>query len=297
MSDHSRPTSLRLALWVAFLCFGLAKGLLGQGTAAPQAGDAELQKCEERIASVQREILGRYETLLGELQEGFQKGADLEGAVAVRTERQRITREPVLSEQHLLAEPRSVRALQQQMITKQQELITTVVQESLPRLIEQKRALTIAGRLDEAVALRAAIERLQNSHLPLVRPDVATVIPAETLLQIYTANRARADQVYKGQRVTVRGILGGFRPDAADATRVAVYVTSPTGAGGWLECSFQAPDYLVREEKQFNATFITFVQKGNATPIRMQKGQTIEVRGVCEGWDELVRISKSELVR
>lgn len=260
------------------------------------AGEAELQKCEGRIASVQREILGRYETLLLELQEGFQKGADLEGALAARGERQRITQEPALSERHLLAEPRSLRTLQQQMIAKQQELIATVVQESLPRLIEHQRALTVAGKLDEAVAMRSAIERLQNGYLPLVRPEAGTVIPAESLLQNYATNRTRADQVYKGQRVTIRGVLGGIRPDAADPTRVAVYVSSTSG-GGWVECAFHAPEYQVREEKQFNATFITFVQRGNATPIRMQKGQTIDVRGICEGWDELVRLSKAELAR
>ncbi|MGV3531716.1 MAG: OB-fold protein, partial [Chthoniobacteraceae bacterium] len=193
-------------------------------------------------------------------------------------------------------EPRTLRALQQQMIAKQQELITTVVKEALPRLIEHKRALTVAGKLDEAIAVRSGIERLQNSHLPLVRPEPGTIIPAESLLQIYSANRTRADQVYKGQRITMRGVLGGIRPDAADSGRVAVYVSSPSG-GGWVECTFQAPEYQVREEKQFNATFIVFTPKGNNPPVRMQKGQTIEVRGVCEGWDELVRLSKSELAR
>src|SRR4029434_11040784 len=53
-------------------------------------GESEGQKYEERIASVQRDVLGRYDDSLAELQLGFQKAADLEGALAVRAERQRV---------------------------------------------------------------------------------------------------------------------------------------------------------------------------------------------------------------
>ena len=112
----SISTQGRRFLSPALGCFIVFAALLansaGQATGveAVSAGDAELQKCETQIASVQREVIGRYETMLGELQEGFQKSADLEGAVAVRDERQRVAKESALSEQNLVTEPRTLRA-------------------------------------------------------------------------------------------------------------------------------------------------------------------------------------------
>ena len=47
-------------------------------------GESEALKCEEKIASVRRDVLGKYEDSLGELQATLQKAADLEGSLAVR---------------------------------------------------------------------------------------------------------------------------------------------------------------------------------------------------------------------
>src|SRR5688572_31468625 len=72
------------------------------------AGEAEASKCLERIASVRREVLGRYEDGLAELQSQFQKVADLEGALNVRAERQRLQKEQSLSEKQFVNEPRAL---------------------------------------------------------------------------------------------------------------------------------------------------------------------------------------------
>src|SRR5437667_142068 len=83
--------------------------------------------------------------------------------------------------------------------------------------------------LDEALAVRESIEKLQNGYVPVIRADAGKVVAAETLLNAYAADRGRADKIYKGQRITVRGVVGGFRPDPANAKLYLVYLTGGSG--------------------------------------------------------------------
>lgn len=272
--------------------------LTGTTLAAEPAnlGEVEAKRCEERIAGVQRDALGRYEDALGELQTTMQKAADLEGALAVRSERQRVQRDRVLAEDVLVAEPKALRTLQSQTMGRIRELVAQLVQETLPRLLEQKRLLTIAGKLDEAVAVRVGIERLQNAHLPITHPDPNTAVLTDTLLQAYAADRVRADKQYRGQRILVRGVLAGHRADTVDPRQHLIFFAG-TG-GGWVQCALPVADYRVREEKQFNITSVVIVPKENeGAAVRVQRGQVLELRGICEGMDETVRVGKCELVR
>ena len=280
------PTVLALAL------------ALSSARAAPvvNLGESEALKCEEKIASVMRDVLGKYEDGLGELQNNLQKSADLEGALTVRTERARLAQEHTLSERNFVAEPKSLRTLQAQQVAKMQELVAQIVQDALPKLIELKRSLTVAGKLDDAVAVRTAIEKLQNSHVPVARADAGSVVPAETLLLAYSGDRSRADKTYKGQKITVRGVVGGYRQDPADAKFYHVYLAGGTG-GGWVQCAFSTSEYRFREEKNaFGAVTLVITPKDsdNATA-RIQKGQGLDIRGVCEGLDEVVRLGRCEL--
>jgi len=257
--------------------------------------EAEAQKCEDKIASVQRDILGKYDDQLAEMQLALQKTADLEGALNVRTERQRLKTEQMLSEKDYVTEPKALRTLQLATVTKMRELISTLVQESVPRLIEFKKALTVAGKLDEAVNVRAAIERLQDTHVPITRANSSTVIPAESLLLAYSGDRARADKTYKGQKIVVRGVLGGYRQDPADAKNYQLFITGSTSSG-WVQCTLASADFRFREDKTaFGViTFVITTKDGEGTS-RLQKGQVVEVRGVCGGLDEVVRLDRCEL--
>lgn len=260
----------------------------------PTPGEAEAQKCEERIAGVWRDVLGKYDDALAELQTGFQKAADLESAVAVRTEKRRLAEEGALTEKHLVAEPKSLRTLQTQTIARMQELTVQIVSETVPKLIEYKKSLTVAGKLDEALAVREAIEKLQNGYVPVIRADAGKIVAAETILNSYAADRGRADKIYKGQRIVVRGVVGGFRADPADAKQYLVYLTGGAG-GGWLQCAFVAGDFQIREEKQFNNTVLLITGRGkDPATLRIQKGVAAEIRGVCDGMDEMVRLVKCD---
>lgn len=258
------------------------------------AGDAEAKRCEDRIAAVQRDALNKYEGALAELQISLQKAADLEGALAVREERQRLATETALSEKNFVAEPKALRTLQVQTVGKIQELVAQLVTDTVPKLVELKKQLTIAGKLDEAVAVRKEIEKLQNDHLPVTRAEAGTVIAADTLAVAYSGDRARADKIYKGQRIIVRGVVGAFRSDPADIKSYQIFLAGAT-AGGWVQCVFPVGETRFREEKgSYNVQLLAVTGKDGDT-VRLQKGSTLEVRGTCEGWDEVVRLSRCEI--
>lgn len=286
------PSRLLAILTVFVFC---QTCLSAQITLSP--AEAEAQKCEDKIASVRRDVLSKYDDQLGELQLNMQKVADLEGSLAVRAERQRVAQEQDINETNYVSEPKALRALQTQTLTRMRDLTAQLIQESMPKLIEFKKQLTVAGRLDDAVNVRAAIERLQNSHLPVTKADASTAIPAETLLLAYGGDRARADKIYKGQKFTVHGILGGYRPDPADAKNYQLYLSGSTGSG-WVLCTFSAPEFRFREEKgSFGALTLVMTNKDGDPIARLQKGQTVDVRGRCEGLDDVVRMDRCDQVK
>jgi hypothetical protein len=259
--------------------------------------EAEAQKCEDKIASVRRDVFNKYDEGLGELLLTFEKAADLEGALAVRSERQRLATEQDLNETNLVSDPKGLRTLQTQTLTRLNDLTAQLVGDTVPRLIEFKKQLTIAGKLDEAINVRTAIERLQDSHLPITKADPTVAVPVETVLQAYAGDRARADKIYKGQKITVHGVLGGYRPDPADAKTYQLYLTGGTN-NGWIQCSFSGPDAHFREEKgSFGAVSLVMTNRDGDVVARMQKGQALDVRGRCEGFDDVVHLIKCDQIK
>ena len=258
-------------------------------------GEAEALKVEDRIASVRRDLLGKYDMALGELQIQFQKAADLESALVVRAERTRLQTEQFLSEVNYVKEPKSMRTLQVTMVTRMQELVSGVVSESLPKLVEYKKQLTVEGKLDDAVAIRQCIERLQNANVPITKVEAGSIVPTETLLQAYSADRIRADKTYKAVRFVVRGVMNGYRVDPNDATNLLVYV-SPANGSGWVQCSFNTSKWRYREDKFGPNTLLVLIpREGNE--IRVAKGGPIDVLGDCTGWDEMVKLTKCDVTR
>ena len=289
----------RLLSALLAIAFALSPALAAPGPAAGVSlGESEALKCEDKIASVRRDVLGKYEDALGELQNTLQKAADLEGALAVRDERARLAQDHTLTERNYVTEPKSLRTLQTQSVTKMRELVGQIVADTVPKLVELKKSLTVAGKLDEAVAVRTAIEKLQNSHVPVARADAGSVVPADTLLVAYSGDRSRADKTYKGQRITVRGVVTGFRPDPADAKFYHVYLTGGAGSG-WVQCAFGANEYRIHEDKNAIGTPVLIIspKDTDSARITITKGQTLDIRGVCEGLDEVVRLGKCDVPR
>ena len=285
---------MKIRILAVFLLLTLVAPTVRAQSAA--AGEAEAQKCEDRIAAVQRDLLNKYDDALAELQLSVQKAADLEGALAVRTERQRLAKEQTLSDTDFVAEPKGLRTLQIQTAGKMQDLITQLVSDTVPKLVDLKKQLTVAGKLDEAMTVRGAIEKLQNSHLPASKVEPGSLVTAEALVAAYSGDRVRADKIYKDQKIVVRGVVGAFRADPADAKSYQIFLTGGA-AGGWVQCSFQGGDRRFREEKVGHNIPLLIITGKDGDSVRMQKGTALEVRGTCEGWNDAVQLAKCEFAR
>ncbi len=286
----------RLLLLIALISFGAHAH--AQRVAVPNGAslaESEVQRIEERIANVRRDILSKYENQLGELQLQFQKIADLESAITVRDERTRIHTEQALSELNLAKEPKSLRTLQQTTLTKMNDLVSGTVAESLPKLIELKKQLTVDGRLDDAVSVRQSIERLQNANVPILRAESGSIVPAETLLRAYSADRARADKTYKGVRIAVRGAMAGYKLDPENGKNLLIYLTGGTSTG-WVLCSFNLMQWRYREDHSGSGTILVLIPKDGAE-VRVAKGGQMDILGDCNGWDELVKLTKCDVPR
>jgi len=291
---HDLPSSMKKSLPVLFACLLCwAPGVRAQSAAA---GEAEAQKCAERIAAVRRDTMGKYADALAELQSSVQKAADLEGALAGRKERSRVAAEQSLADKDYVVEPKVLRQLQTQTSVRLQDLLTQLVSETVPKLVELKRHITVSGKLDEAVSVRTAIETLQNSYLPAVKIENGAVVAPDTLVAAYTADRARADKIYKGQKIVVRGVVGGFRPDPNEPKNYHIFVTGGA-SGGWLQCTFHGSDHKFREEKGSYNVPILVISAKDGDVARIQKGAALDLRGTCDGWDESVRLSHCDFVR
>ena len=258
-------------------------------------GESEAQKIEDRIATVRRDLLSKYESQLGELQLQLQKIADLEGALATRDERTRAHAEQALSDSNFAKEPKSLRTLQQTTLTKMNDLVSGVVTESLPKLIELKKQLTVDGRLDDAIAVRQCIERLQNANVPITRADPGGIVPSETLLRAYGADRSRADRTYKGVRIAVRGVMAGYKLDPENGKTLLVYLSGGT-TSGWVLCSFNLAQWRYREDRAGSGVVLVLIPK-DGSEVRMTKGAQVDILGDCTGWDDMVKLVKCDVPR
>ena len=293
----SRPRMKRLLLLLAIVAV-IGAHVHAQRVAIPSGaslGESEAQKIEDRIATVRRDLLSKYETQLGELQLQLQKIADLEGAITVRDERTRVHSEQALSESNFAREPKSLRTLQQTTLTKMNDLVSGVVNESLPKLVELKKQLTVDGRLDDAVAVKQSIERLQNANVPIIRAEAGGIVPAETLLRAYSADRSRADKTYKGVRIAVRGVMAGYKLDPENGKSLLVYLSGGTSAG-WVLCSFNLAQWRYREDRSGSGVTLVLIPK-DGSEVRVAKGGPMDILGDCSGWDDLVKLGKCDIPR
>ncbi len=235
--------------------FVLSFALLNKQPAIAQGNlvdgaQAEVDRSERRIREVRVEIGNRYEKRLAELRVIYQKAADLENALAVRAEEQRVVAEAEhpLEGRHLVEEPRLLKEAQTELLSKQGEMVAQIVQESVPKLVELKKALTVAGKLDEATEVRGLIQRLQEANSPAQRLPNNAQVTAEEVAQAYQSARERADKMYRGPRLLVRGKVAGVRPDPAEPGAFTLVLFG--GADGTLvDCAFSMAEYRVREER------------------------------------------------
>jgi hypothetical protein len=254
-----------------------------QGT-LPEVARAEVDRCERRVREVKTEIVHKYETELAKLRQAYQKAADLEGALLIRDEERRVGADQGLESGHLRGDSKVLRELQEGLLLRQGELVSQVVSESLPRLVEIKRQLTMVGRLDEAVEVRGALARLQKLLGPANRASDGSTVSAEELAQVYLVDRERADKIYRGVRLSLGGRVVGIR---ADALGSSVLLLSGGTEGSVVECSFLGNEYRWVQETQGNSVWVGLQAVGTKALLwKGARGTALELQGRCEGWGE-----------
>ena len=288
----------KVGLLVVVLAEICGMGLVcGQGvtdarSAAEPLLGMEVTNLEKLIRDVRSDVVAKYEAGLSELQVGYQKAADLEGALAVRRERARLQEERGLAEANLVEEPRQLRAFQDQYLQNQQRLVVQAVNNALPRMVELKRSLTVAGKLDDAVRVRDEIRRIQQAYLPEMRSGEGEVVTAEEVAGAYAANAERADMAYRGRKLLVRGRVVSFR-DGKEGGKASLVLAG--GEGRFVEVGM-VEGTRVRAETAGVAGGIAVTVPDGAV-LRLGKGQVVEVRGRCEGLDGVVRLADGQLKR
>jgi len=273
------------AAWLVLISSGSAFAQVG----ALEAVQTDVERSEVQIREVRVEFGNRYEKKLAELKLVYQKAADLENALVVRGEEKRVETEPnrPLETRHLVEEPRLLKDAQMELLAKQTEMITQIVQAIVPKLLEVKKKLTMDGKLDDAVEVRSMIQRLQDASSPAQRLSNNSVVAAEEVFQAYQSSRDRADKTYRGPRLNLRGKVVGIRPDPKE-TGAFTLVLFGGAEGALVDCAFSQTDYRVREERVGQNVFFV-VARSNPDPavasLRVQRGTVVDIIGKCEGFE------------
>jgi hypothetical protein len=120
-------------------------------------------------------------------------------------------------------------------------------------------------------------------------------VAVEEVVQAYQASRERADTIYKGPRLLLRGKVAGVRPDPKDPSSVTLVLFGGTD-GALVDCAFSVAEYRVREER-VGQNLVYVVSRTNNDPnvLRAQRGMVVEISGKCEGADGPLRFGNCNL--
>ena len=121
--------------------------------------------CEEAIRQKRVAIQAQYVGELEALEKSFQAKGALEDVFAAKGERKRFMETPLLTEENLVETPDALLELQRKYLELQQTVTTSVAEEFIARLEQQKQALTIEGKLEEALKTKNNAQALAGRFL------------------------------------------------------------------------------------------------------------------------------------
>lgn len=144
---------------------------LGGRDENPQAtGKADgdvIATCEEAIRQRRLAIQPQYVGELEALEKALQAKGALEDLLAAKAERERFIKTPLITEENVVESPDALRDIQQKYRETQQNLSASVAEEFVARLEQQKQALTIEGRLEEAMKAKVDAELVRKTYPPV----------------------------------------------------------------------------------------------------------------------------------
>ena len=142
----------------------------GNDVAEGKAEGDVIAACEEAIRQKRVAIQAQYVGELEALEKSFQAKGALEDLFAAKAEQKRFMEAPLVAEENLVETPAALRELQQ-------NAATSVAEEFIAKLEQQKQALTIEGRLDEAVKAKNDLQKISQRYMDSARESRLTKRP------------------------------------------------------------------------------------------------------------------------
>ena len=152
--------------------------------------DDPVAACEEAIRQKRVALQAQYIGELEALEKSFQAKGALEDLFAAKAERTRFLEAPLLAEKNLVEGPEPLRELQQQYLDLQNSVASSTVEQFIERMEQTKQALTIEGKLEEAVKTKTAIDQIRTKLAGVQKdPLMPGAMPSPKLQKLLVGRR------------------------------------------------------------------------------------------------------------
>jgi hypothetical protein len=136
----------------------------GSDVAKGKVEDDVVSACEEAIRQKRVAMQAQYVGELEALEKSFQAKGALEHLFATKAESKRFLETPLIAEDNLAKKPDALRELQLKYFELQQNVTASVAEEFIAKLEQKKQALTIEGKLDEAIKAKKDAELIRKRY-------------------------------------------------------------------------------------------------------------------------------------
>ena len=164
----SRHSILPYVVTLLLLLQGLCPG--ATLTELRDVYETHLLKIRDECAVKTKEWSATYAKALQAYRETAQRAGDLDGLTSANGEMKRFKSSGTLAKQHLVTQPAGLRALQQKAVKdlaayplERDRAIVSLVERYVTRLESEKKRLTKAGKVSEALDMNAEIKRVEAS--------------------------------------------------------------------------------------------------------------------------------------
>ncbi len=205
------------------------------------------QKCDQEVQARMEQISKDYVRELADLMDTFRLRGDLEKALAVRKEIERFETGKSLEPRYLVEIPIQLRELQQKFLAAPKKAADEIAKGKVATLEETKRKLTIDGKLDDAIVVKAEIDKILKKY-GVVNPAGGSEFRSQDLPRYVRMTRSISlPTIVDGQQVGYTGIHEGqtYRLVNVDGPKVTIRV-----ADSDVVLPVDATDLLARIERK-----------------------------------------------
>jgi hypothetical protein len=257
-----------------------------------EAQDASLKACQDEVAKSLAQLNQDYKNSLRELLREFQNVGDLDSFLVVREEITRFDKSPQIAASNIVKEPELLSILQMDCQSSCYEGTNKIVKRHINTLTPTQISLTRAGKIDEAVAVRAKVRAIQAAYKDSLAWDTTSrlaprtyKVASESLIMGFSRTEALAQRLFQDRRLLVSGVIGKLDRDFAHGDLFNVYFSSPEGFDMQVQFSFKTSEVEVKRAQVGGQEVAVFTKKGDKEkgPLTLKPGMSLEIEGRCEG--------------